>query len=322
MDARVGSTRQSERVSVVIATNRDTPFLADALASVVAQTYQDWEIVVVDNGVPDPAALRATVEHVGGARTIVVPPAATVSLARNAGVSASTGGLVVFLDDDDIWHPERLEAQVASLRSQPSAPASYCGGWHLDGAGVAFPPSWPVLTASAEEMLAGRRRMPHICGAMLIRRSDFEHVGGFSPELSMMEDFELALRLLGRGSFACVERELVGYRRHDHNVTNTDPANARVRRDAIDGILRRHRWAAGVRGDWLTESLLGEHLALESRRASREAARATLHELRRGRIRGARSEMAWGLRHDAGAFATAITDKVLRREELHTDGSL
>lgn len=300
-------------VSVVIATNRDSPYLAEAIDSVIAQTYTGWELIVVDNGVPDPDALQRTVGAASGARVLRVPPPVTVSLARNAGNAEARGDLVVFLDDDDVWHPSRLEMQVEALAARPEAPASYCGGWHMDAAGRPFEPSWPATPATAADMLSRRARMPHICGAMLIRRAAFHEVGGFSAELTMMEDFELALRLLQRGDFVCVPDELVGYRRHDRNATGTGIDNARVRRDALDGILSRHEWAARARGDATTARLLGEHLARERRRAAAEAAGAALWSARRLRFGDAVRESAWGLRRSPGGFASGIADRLARR---------
>jgi hypothetical protein len=220
---------------------------------------------------------------------------------------------VVFLDDDDVWHPARLERQVEALAAHPHAPASYCGGWHMDASSRPFEPAWPATPATAADMLSRRARMPHICGAMLIRRAAFQDVGGFSSELIMMEDFELALRLLQRGDFVCVPDELIGYRRHDRNATGTGIENARVRRDAIDGILSRHEWAARVRGDAVTARLLGEHLARERRRAAAEAAGAALWSARRLRIADVLRESAWGLGHSPGGFGSGVIDRLWRR---------
>lgn len=304
---------QQSLVSVVIATNRDSPFLAEAIASVVAQSYPEWELIVVDNGVPEPASVHRLVDAVPRGRVLEVPPPVTVSLARNVGASQARGEYLVFLDDDDTWHPERLARQVSALSSVVSAPASYCGGWHMDAAGAAFPPSWPATPASADDMLSGRGRMPHICGAMMIRRASFAEVGGFSPELTMMEDFELALRLAQRGGLVCVPDELVGYRRHGGNATSTALPNARVRRDAIDGVLSRHAWAARARGDDETAALLDEHRALERSRAAQEAASATLWALRRMRGADVLREVRWGVSHDPRAFVGAVVRRLVRR---------
>lgn len=300
----------SAMVSVIIATNRDSPYLAAAVDSVCAQSHHDWELLIVDNGVPDRAALDAVTARAPRSRVLHVPPPVTVSLARNTGAAAASGDLLVFLDDDDVWHPERLERQVRALADHPDAPASYCGGWHLDAAGVTIGDAWPATPATALDMLTGGSRMPHICGAMMIRRSAFQEIGGFSPELTMLEDFELAVRLLGRGEFVCVPNQLVGYRRHDRNATSTQLANVRVRREAMDRILARHIWAADVRGDIVTARALREHRSRERHRAAGEAGAATLTALRRRRFVIAAEETRWGIARGPGAYLAHVARRL------------
>jgi glycosyltransferase involved in cell wall biosynthesis len=301
-------------VAVVVATNRRSPYLAQALTSLAAQTHDRWELVIADNGVPDPQWLDDVVERtVGKADVVRVPPSATVSESRNTGVAHTVGELVVFLDDDDVWHPERLARQVLALAADPAAPASYCGGWHLDAHGARVGPAWPATPATADDMLARRARLPHICGALMVRRADLLAVGGFSPEMSMLEDMELALRLLRRGTFACVPDELVGYRRHDGNATRSDVANQRRRRDVADAVLSRQAWAARDRGDRRAADLLAEHLATERREAAREAGRTMLWALAHGHVGVAAGEAAWGLRHDARGFVGGLRGRLRRR---------
>lgn len=294
---------------MVVSTNRDSPFLAEALDSVEMQTYPEWELIVVDNGVPDPEALAALVAR--HPRASLVPgPRRTVSVARNVGVAAAQGSLLVFLDDDDVWAPGRLEEQVRSLELAPEAPASYTGGWHMDASGAEIPPEWPAVPATAAQMLSGERRVPHICGAMLIRREHYEAVGGFSAEMSMMEDFELAIRLLQFGTFDCVPGRHVGYRRHGENTTSTTPANVHLRRTAIAGVLRRQVWAAEARGANDVAELLRRHLHRHLADAAREAGGSVLAELRRGRTPDLRRDLRWGLRADAPAFLSGAAARL------------
>lgn len=301
-------------VSIVLATNRDSPFLAQALDSVVSQNYQYWELVVVDNGVPNKPRLRDLLSRVPGSVLLTTGPA-TVSTSRNIGVAASTGDLLVFHDDDDVWLPGRLTRQVRSLEGAPLAPASYTGGWHLDAQGEPFGPAWPAEPATAAQMLSGTRPLPHICGAMMIRRAAFCAVGGFSPEMVMMEDFELAIRLLQRGTFACAPGEVIGYRRHDGNTTNTTLANVRVRRAAIEQVLTRQIWAAQVRGDARAASLLRKHLRSFRATAGAEAGRAALTGARNGRWGTALGEAWWSLPRSSRHFVTAMAQRLVTRAD-------
>ncbi len=112
-------------VSVVLATNRGGPLLALTLASLADQTSTDWELIVIDDGSPDPDAIEEAAAAIPSA--IVVHQAnAGLSVARNVGIGRSRGRYLAFLDDDDLWAPERLALGVAALERRPEAVASYC----------------------------------------------------------------------------------------------------------------------------------------------------------------------------------------------------
>ena len=119
---------------MVVATDRGGPFLAEALSSLAEQTYSRVEAVLVDDGSKDPAALRAITDRFPAVR-VVRQANAGVSVARNYGVMHTSGDLLVFLDDDDRWHPERLARQVKALQDSPDAVLSYCGMRTIDEAG-------------------------------------------------------------------------------------------------------------------------------------------------------------------------------------------
>lgn len=130
-------------VSVVVATNRGGPFLAEALASVAAQTYPHVELVVVDDGSPDPAVIRDLVEEAGVGTVLRLDPSG-VSTARNTGVGRTRGELLAFLDDDDRWHPDRLRLAVDALAARPDAVISYCAMRTVDPRASS---SWPPTSA-------------------------------------------------------------------------------------------------------------------------------------------------------------------------------
>lgn len=300
------------RVSIILPTNRTSPFLAEALASVAAQTYTSWELLLVDNGVPDSAAVRDLVAGFDRMR-VVAAPAVSLGFARNAGVVEARGEFYVFHDDDDVWKPDRLELQVRALEGTASAPAAYVGGWHMDAAGTSFGPGFPARPASSEAMLRGAAPTPHICGTLMVRRSAHLLVGGFAPELAIMEDFEYMLRLLELGTFVCVEGRHLGYRRHDGNLTNTGWRNVAQRRTIMRASLVRLADGARDRGDARVAELYREHLRRFDARSAAEAGGSVVAALRRGDWGAARSGMAWGLRRSPVRFVRAGIARVARR---------
>lgn len=257
----------SRSVSVIIPTNRDGRYLRETVASVRAQTAPVGEIVLVDDGAPAPG-LAAIAAELGV--SYVRQDASGLSVARNTGVAAARGEWVAFLDDDDVWHPERIRSQLDALDATPDAVAAYTGGWYMDAEGRPFGAGWPAPAASARDMLAGDVTFPRIT-TLLIRREAYEAVGGCRSEMEPAEDNELILRLLQRGEFAAVDRQLVGYRRHSANVTNRGLPGRKAAVRGLRGQLRR----AGRRGDRALAGLLRQNL----RRYRRHAASENLGEL-------------------------------------------
>src|SRR5438093_10213799 len=102
-------------VSVVLATRNQARWLNDAIASVRAQTFADWDLWVIDDGSADDTA-GVVEQHAHDARIRYVrEPHRERAAARNRGIAASRGALVAFLDGDDWWLPDKLAAQVAAL---------------------------------------------------------------------------------------------------------------------------------------------------------------------------------------------------------------
>ena len=106
--ARNSAAGTHASVSIVLATNRDSPYLEEALLSVRKQSILDWELLIVDNGIPDARSVERLIEGDDRMRMITIESSATAGVARNVGASRTTGGLITFLDDDDVWAAERL----------------------------------------------------------------------------------------------------------------------------------------------------------------------------------------------------------------------
>src|SRR5262245_54127789 len=119
------------RVSVVIPTRNRRPQLQWALSSVQSQTFRDFEVIVIVDGSTDDtvAWLRSCPEDI---RVLVVDTAVGAAAARNRGIESTRGELIAFLDDDDVWLPTYLEAQVAQLDSHPDAALSYADHVNVD----------------------------------------------------------------------------------------------------------------------------------------------------------------------------------------------
>ncbi|GAA1919434.1 hypothetical protein GCM10009775_10000 [Microbacterium aoyamense] len=277
-------------VSVVVATNRVGPYLREALESVAAQTWPRIEVVVVDDGSPEPDAVESAARVVAGARVLHIP-ASGVAVARNIGVAATTGEYLVFLDDDDRWRPERIERHLAAMADAPDVVVTYCGMQTIDSAGEkVLVPADQVQVASRLDV--ARRRTGIILPNVVMRRDAFFTVGGFHSRLRLAQDFDLILRLAEYGDFLFVPETLVDYRASTQNVTR----RYRELTAFIRQILTVHELSASARGDAELSAALQESLRKNDRFAWWSAGRAAKASLGERKPAAAFGAMWWALR--------------------------
>lgn len=196
-------------VSVVTIFLNTEKYIEEAIESIFAQTYDNWELLLVDDGSSDRSteiALRYVQQYPGKVRYLEHEGHQNrgMSASRNLGVRHAKGELIAFLDSDDIWLPQKLERQAAILESQPEA-AMVCGpneiwySWtgnpedqgrdwiHVLGSGVEPNRLYQPPTLAAL-FWRSQARTPGTC-SVLIRRRVFEEIGGFEETFrGMYED--------------------------------------------------------------------------------------------------------------------------------------
>lgn len=192
--------------SVIIPTHNRLPFLREAVASVLEQTYRDFELIIVDDGSTDGtracvAGLDAPVRHVykrqGGP-----------SSARNRGVREARGAYIAFLDSDDLWHPEKLAVQMRFMNTHPEAVICYTDEiWIRRGRRIN-----PKKKHSKHSGWIFERCLP-LCivspSSVLMRRRFFDEVGLFDETLPACEDYDLWLRAALRFPFHFIPEKLI-----------------------------------------------------------------------------------------------------------------
>ena len=245
---------RTPRVSVLVAAYNSERFLERTLHSALAQTFTDFEVLVVDDGSSDGTAALVRDMMVRDARLrLIVQANQGLSASHNRGIAESRGELIAFLDHDDLWHPEKLAAQVACFDADPRVGVVSCYSEILDDDGRSA--GWRLGGDANGDVYAEMLEWDMVSGGsvVLVRRSALDAAGPFDTTLRIRDDWDMWIRLARRVHFATVPRTLVGYTRRPSNES----------RDAVRMADEGRRVLAKAAADdpSLSRSLLRTHEA-------------------------------------------------------------
>ncbi|MFA9229779.1 MAG: glycosyltransferase family 2 protein [Microgenomates group bacterium] len=200
----------SPRVSVILPTyNRET-LVARAIDSVLAQTFTDFELIVVDDCSTD--GTRAILEQYRNrpqVRLVLSAVNRGGGGARNLGIEQARGDLIAFQDSDDIWLPHKLAAQVARLDAVPDAGLCYCGALHSAGNRSYYIPE-PIFDQLEGDMAAEiLKRNTTSTQTLVIRREVFEKAGMFDVRFKRYQDWDLMIRVAQATKFTFLPDPMV-----------------------------------------------------------------------------------------------------------------
>ena len=241
----------SPYVSVIIPTYNRWSMLREAVESVLAQTFTDFELIVVDDGSTDESEVK--LRRLGAPIRVICQPRRGVAAARNAGASAAKGRYLAFLDSDDLWLPEKLAAQMRFMEEHPEAGICQTEEiWIRHGARVNpkarhRKPSGDIFKRSLELCLVSP-------SAVMLTRALFHKAGGFDEALPVCEDYDLWLRIAVDHTVPLLARALVVKRgghidQLSHSVWGMD----RFRVVSLQKLLRSG--LAGERRQWVLAEL-------------------------------------------------------------------
>ncbi|MBD1828744.1 glycosyltransferase [Microcoleus vaginatus GB1-A2] len=208
---------KTPRVSVIIPVYNCERYITIAIESVIAQTYQDWEVIVIDDGSTDSTSLvlnayRDIIQY-------VYQENQGAAIARNRGCELAKGEFLAFLDADDFFLPEKLAKQIACFDADPSLDMVQTGWLIVDEKGKDISPALPWEYApqlNLETFVMYKYVRP---SAMMLRREWWERLGGFDPRFPPTEDLDFVLRLALKGCQCVWLKEILTcYRQHDSNL--------------------------------------------------------------------------------------------------------
>jgi len=225
-------------VTVILPTCDRAKLLPRAIKSVLSQSYEDLELIVVDDASTDDT--QTVVQQVGDRRVryFRLADRQGATAARNAGISAARGEFIGFQDSDDEWLSGKLEKQMAVFRDGgQSVDIVYCGFQRIMGRSVIVVPGPHVAVKEGD--LSRTIFYENIVSTqtLIIRSRCLENVGPFLDNLPRFQDWELVMRLAQEYEFHFVNECLVRVFDTPGNITSDDLAGAR----ALQMILDRHR---------------------------------------------------------------------------------
>ncbi len=237
-------------VSVLMVCHRDTAFLRPAIASVLAQTLADLELVLVNNGAGlTPATLGEAGED-PRLRLVNLPQNVGIPGGHNAGLAAAQGEFIALLDHDDLMWPTRLERQVALLRGDLKLGLVSSLAASVDIEGRVFGREFSIMDA-AGQLAYTAYAAPVVTPAYTGRREVFAALP-YRAELPFTADFDFLARAAERWTMGAVPEVLLGYRYHAAQTTVQQAARIAAERCVVRLLTARRRAGREEGGDWVS----------------------------------------------------------------------
>lgn len=227
------------KVSVIIPAYNTALFIAETLDSVFGQTFQDFEVIVINDGSPDTAELEVALQPYMSRIRYIKQENRGLPGARNAGIRLARGELLAFLDSDDLWMPGYLAAQVEFLEKHPPVCASISDALLFGSGGEVV---WKMVRKDIGEIRGFERMLKRKGGqlpsATVARRQRVLDIGMFDEQTRIGEDVEFCVRLcFPDGYIGYLGQVLVKYRQRPGSLTE-DPRRRKWLIAEIDSLRR------------------------------------------------------------------------------------
>lgn len=266
-------------VSIVVPSYKHAAYLPACLAAVQAQTFSDWELILIDDGSPDDSVAIARQIAASDPRMQVHVNEQNLGTygTEERGRGMARGKYLAILNSDDLWGPEKLELQVAALEADRDAAFCYTLGWKVDEHGEVddvedVHGQWPI--ERRQEPLSYLLYENRILASSVLFRTDTVH---FDPSLRYSGDWVALLSQALLGPAVCLDERLTFWRMHSNNTFVRSPKQLNEEMRVREAIHRHARtwFVRGISED-LLNSGLGMNLlnmaALEILRGRRSAA--------------------------------------------------
>ena len=224
-------------VSVILPTYNRAYILKRAIDSVLAQTYPNFELIVIDDGSTDNTSELLSSYHDPRLKVVTPGKNGGAGSARNRGIEAAVGEYIAFQDSDDEWLLEKLDKQVAHLEAHPTAAVGVCGSLcvpvEMNSVGYR---GAQIMRRNVDFLTLFRFGNQFSTPAWLIRRSLLERVGYFDEAFVTWEDWELSMRLDEIGGFVVLDEPLyIAFDTH-----GSVKVNKNAYAETLEAVMKKH----------------------------------------------------------------------------------
>ncbi len=215
------------KVSVIITTFNRPEYACEAIDSVLSQSFNDFEVIVVDDG--SVSKTKEALEKYGSRIHYIFQDHKGRSVARNTGINAAGGEYIAFLDDDDVWLPGKLEKQVAFLDSHPEIGLVHAFIEIMDEDGRPLPEETEKKRKSYRKAMRlgyNYQGMSRLCAVgiptILLRKKCLNKANFFDPDIRFFEDWDFYLRFALKYKIGIIEESLSRIRMHKTHTTQNE----------------------------------------------------------------------------------------------------
>lgn len=254
-------------ISVIIPCYNGEKFVGDAIESVINQTYQDWELFIVDDASTD-GSKEIIRQYVGDSRVKLVEHEYNkgISRTRNTGIKLSRGDYIALLDQDDVWFSNKLEVQINCFKKSQEKVGIVCTGMIFTDEKLKPQRNFRGFKCDAHRELIKNAylRPANSASVMMIKKDCFSQLGLFDENLHGWDDFEMWMRIATQYRIKYIKEAMVKKRMHPRNAQNLLEVR-RERKKVFEHILQLHPFLKDYVKTKEAISLYGEALELLER---------------------------------------------------------
>jgi len=230
-------------VSVIIPCYNNGKYIEECVNSVLAQTYPNFEIIIINDASTDDSAEKIQkLKEKNPEKIQVITNNKNLerSVSRNKGIASAKGEFICILDGDDRWYPNKLATQVRAMQDDPKLAFCGTGRDFLDQDSKAKTSNLYIARSGEVFLHLLARRCSIVASSVMLRRSIVEKVGGFKTNRIPAEDFDYWVRASFLGRYKHIPEKLVSYRRHDAQSTSPNNLNVTKSIQTVTSILEEN----------------------------------------------------------------------------------